>query len=459
MDLVGRDADTGIGHADADIFFARQALDFHRSSGLGKFDSVREEIQQDLHHRAAVGHDLHVLFRDFRCNADAAFLCAAFHHVDSERNDFGDIQLLQIQLVLSGLDLRHIKDIADEVEQMLAAFADTGNVIEIFRRADGAEQLALHHFRETDDRVQWRAQFMTHIGKELRFSGIGALGGVFGFVQIALVQGALGDILHNAEQGGDVAVFILFALTFAAYIACLAIRVDDAEFHFVIFLLDDRALEGLHHAADIAFMHKGGQCFEARCELVALDAENAIDFIRPGDVVIADRPAPVAHAANRLRFREHLLLFFERDFLFFQRGNVVTDAVDHAAAALLPPFDPVAAAVFRDHAGFEVDDITVCRIVLHQALDRAADRGTVFVADQIEERHIAQRCLVIPQHIGECAVHAGEVTIMRADREHVIRHVQEMLQIVALDGLVDGDIGFRCCLGGNSVIAQNARQG
>jgi hypothetical protein len=55
---------------------------------------------------------------------------------------------------------------------------------------------------------------MAHISQKLCFGGVGAFGGIFGFTQVTLMQHALGHVLHDTEQGGDFAGFILGAAPF-----------------------------------------------------------------------------------------------------------------------------------------------------------------------------------------------------------------------------------------------------
>src|SRR5215212_2244271 len=87
-----------------------------------------------------------------------------------------------------GLDPRHVEDVVDDGEEVLAARADVAAVLGVFVRAQRAEDAALHHLREADDGVERRAQLVAHIGEEFGFRAVRAFG--LGF----LVEIALGEI-------------------------------------------------------------------------------------------------------------------------------------------------------------------------------------------------------------------------------------------------------------------------
>ncbi len=72
--------------------------------------------------------------------------------------------------------------------------------------ADWPENLPIDHLREADDRVERRAQLVTHRGEELGFRPAGHFGYLFGLTQLLLRFAPL-QLEADAcgDQSGDVA--------------------------------------------------------------------------------------------------------------------------------------------------------------------------------------------------------------------------------------------------------------
>ena len=81
-----------------------------------------------------------------------------------------------------------------------------------------AEHLLAQHVREADDGVQRRAQFVAHIGQELRFHAIGLFGADLGQMQLLLLDGVVAE---DSQRTGERADFVLtgFVGDFAIEIA------------------------------------------------------------------------------------------------------------------------------------------------------------------------------------------------------------------------------------------------
>ena len=75
---------------------------------------------------------------------------------------------------LSGFNLGEVEDVVDEPEEMSAVPLDAfdGGSHSLRRIAVYAVE---HELRKAEHRVQWRPQFMTHVGEELRFVTAGLL--------------------------------------------------------------------------------------------------------------------------------------------------------------------------------------------------------------------------------------------------------------------------------------------
>ena len=93
----------------------------------------------------------------------------------------------------AGLDARHVEDVVDDREEILAARADVAAILLVLLRAERAEDAALHHLGEADDGVERRAQLVAHVGEELGLGAVGALG-LRLLVEVAL--GEVGELLR-----------------------------------------------------------------------------------------------------------------------------------------------------------------------------------------------------------------------------------------------------------------------
>ena len=72
---------------------------------------------------------------------------------------------------------------------------DVAGIFLVFFVADLAENLLGHDFREADDGIQGGAQFVTHVGQELAFGGVGVLGFFQGVEKLAFRLQPVADLL------------------------------------------------------------------------------------------------------------------------------------------------------------------------------------------------------------------------------------------------------------------------
>ena len=108
-----------------------------------------------------------------------------------------------MQLELAGLDLGHVQHAVDQLQQMAAGFMDQPrNIPDSAAIAQAAENLPRHHFRETDDGVERRAQLMAHIGEEGGFGAGRAHRGVARLDQGPLLDFAFGDVARHRHDLG-----------------------------------------------------------------------------------------------------------------------------------------------------------------------------------------------------------------------------------------------------------------
>jgi hypothetical protein len=117
-------------------------------------------------------------------------------------------QRLEPQVHLAGLDLRHVEDVVDQRQQVLARRQNVLGIASVAGIAQGAEHLADHDLREAVDGVQRRAQLVAHIGQEFALGLVGALGAHLLGLVLARKFGELllpaSACLFLAFHGGDV---------------------------------------------------------------------------------------------------------------------------------------------------------------------------------------------------------------------------------------------------------------
>ena len=87
------------------------------------------------------------------------------------------VEPLDLELDPPGLDLRHVEDVVDDVEQILAARVDVAGIFDIFRRRRCGPNICCSiTSAEADDGVERRPQLVAHIGEELRLRPVGRFG-------------------------------------------------------------------------------------------------------------------------------------------------------------------------------------------------------------------------------------------------------------------------------------------
>src|SRR6185369_12273542 len=102
-----------------------------------------------------------------------------------------DVECLEVQRHLAGLDLREVEDVVDQAEQMPAGGLDllqVGDRVLLPHLLRGL----LEHLAVADDRVQRRAQLMAHVGEELALRAVRVLGGLFCALELFAAQAQLG---------------------------------------------------------------------------------------------------------------------------------------------------------------------------------------------------------------------------------------------------------------------------
>src|SRR5712691_4412277 len=168
-----RDADAGIADRyDHPGFRVESAGNLDMPAGLGEFDRVAEEVEQDLPGLALVGAQPWQPRLQLDRSGEAAIAYARADQLADRADRVAQIENLLVQLELAGLGLRQVEDVVDDAQEMHAARVDILDIGLVFRVVDRAQQLALHHLGKGNDGIQWRAQLVAHHREEPRFGAV-----------------------------------------------------------------------------------------------------------------------------------------------------------------------------------------------------------------------------------------------------------------------------------------------
>ena len=126
-DLLGTESDAGVGHAEHDPLAAVHGQSFGQNfdhAVVGEFRCIGNKIEQALTQFAQIS----VHEADVR-RARNLERIAVLHNLHFDcRGNVGDqrrdVESLEVQLHLAGLDLREIEDVVDEDQQVLASSGD-----------------------------------------------------------------------------------------------------------------------------------------------------------------------------------------------------------------------------------------------------------------------------------------------------------------------------------------------
>ena len=101
-----------------------------------------------------------------------------------------EVEGMDFQLELAGLDLGKIEDVVDEHKERVAALLDRLGVVALGGGKLGVE----HQVGEADDAVHGRAQLVADHGQEGALGAVGLLGRLLGLLHLLLRQLARGDV-------------------------------------------------------------------------------------------------------------------------------------------------------------------------------------------------------------------------------------------------------------------------
>src|SRR5919106_816305 len=175
--LVRRHADAGVAYAERQPVLAVDRLPGNvqrHGPALGELARVAQQVEEGLTDLGQIG----------MYGADAVGT-AHVQPVDILRrqrlddggdvpDERGDVEGLEVELHLAGLDLGQVEHGVDQLEQVLAGCID---LLEVVGELLGAEVggVLLEHLAVADDGVERRAQLVGHVGQELGLVPVGRL--------------------------------------------------------------------------------------------------------------------------------------------------------------------------------------------------------------------------------------------------------------------------------------------
>ena len=132
---------------------------------------IRDQIEQHLPGTEFVTVGFGQPGRDVQAHINRL----VFDETDTNRTHAFDhgfhVEVIQVQVHLTGVDLGLIQDVVDQAEQMRTAVVNGGEVL-LLHFGQRAVDALQDHAAETDDRVQRRTQFMAHIRQEVALEAI-----------------------------------------------------------------------------------------------------------------------------------------------------------------------------------------------------------------------------------------------------------------------------------------------
>ena len=227
--LLGRDPQTAVGHVEAQEDVAvgprrgiQQDLD-RDAAGIGELDGVVGQVHQDLAEPPDVSDEVRRdLGRDEDGEVDALGRGALAEQFGDAVDGGNQVEARDLQPDLSGLDLREIQEIVDQLEQLFArAPGNRGEEVLLLAQL-GVEQEAQH----PQDAVQRRPDLVAHGCQEVGLRAVGQLG-----LLLRLLLGAAQlDLGGNVRAGTPIAaehpLLVVDRLAVDLPVVTLAVGVD-----------------------------------------------------------------------------------------------------------------------------------------------------------------------------------------------------------------------------------------
>src|ERR1700676_594409 len=137
LEIVGRDADTGIGDAQQQPRALDGGGNRYPAAALGELDGIGDKVQHDLLERARIaGHDRQILQHAGR-KVDPALPRLQRQEVAAIDQRGPRRERLRREFETAGLHLRHVENAVDDRQQMLAGIVDQLGIFLAARREIG----------------------------------------------------------------------------------------------------------------------------------------------------------------------------------------------------------------------------------------------------------------------------------------------------------------------------------
>ena len=190
----GRNAAARVGDVETEPAALRPVAEADRPFG-GEFRGVGQQVDQQLRKPVAVGVEQTCVKPRFEDQFDAF---GRFHADDVLLfvHQFVQLEVREVELQSSGLDLREVEDVADQLQEQGVVVLDDRNVFPFFLLLVGLGKDA----REPYDGVERRADFVAHVGQEGRFEAVRLLGAVACRTEVLLQPLARRDDERRSDE-------------------------------------------------------------------------------------------------------------------------------------------------------------------------------------------------------------------------------------------------------------------
>ena len=131
-----------------------------------ELERIVQQIDGDLIDGASITHQFRQAFGNFERNRNGFFNGLGFQQVMGIFKTLSYPNWLVLDVAATGFKSREVQNVVDESQKIAAGGMDIASIFLVVAIGDRAKQFMLQHFREAQNGIERRAQFMAHIGKE-----------------------------------------------------------------------------------------------------------------------------------------------------------------------------------------------------------------------------------------------------------------------------------------------------
>ena len=170
------DADPGVGNDENQVAaFADRAIQRHFAASWRELDGIGQQIDDHLLQHSSVGQQGGKVRLHRRFNGQTG-LCDSFGQDRKAGLDqIGKGKNFLVKRLPTRFDPRQVQDVVDDRQQVTTGPVNVFDVLGRSATQPTSGAGAAQHVGEADDRVEWCAQFVAHIGKELSLGAVGCL--------------------------------------------------------------------------------------------------------------------------------------------------------------------------------------------------------------------------------------------------------------------------------------------